>query len=64
MRRRWRRALLTEASLLARQFPNQLPELAESQLPVVVFIQGTHELLDGPGVAGVLLGDHIRERRP
>lgn len=46
------------AELFARQFPQQLPELGESQLPVVVLVQRAHELLDGGGVAGVL-----RERR-
>lgn len=57
-----RQALLTEASLFARQFSNQLPELSECQLPVVVLIQRAHELLDRPGVAGVLWV--ITERRP
>lgn len=51
---RKRRALLTEASLLARQFSNQLPELGESQLPVVVFIQWAHELVDDSGITGIL----------
>ncbi len=55
-------ALLSEASLFARQFSNQLPELGESQLPVVVLIQWAHELLDRPGIAGVLWV--ITERRP
>lgn len=33
------RALLTEATLFAREFSNQLPELGEGQLPVVVLVQ-------------------------
>lgn len=32
-------ALLTEAALFARQFPEQLPELGERELAVVVVIQ-------------------------
>lgn len=48
--------LLTEASLCARQLPKQLPELRESQLPVVVFIQWAHELVDGSRITGVLCG--------
>lgn len=49
-----RQALRTEASLSARQLSDELPELGESQLPVVVFVHRAHELLDRPGVAGVL----------
>lgn len=48
------RESLTEASLFARQVPNQLPELRERQLPIVVLVQRAHQLLHGPGVAGVL----------
>lgn len=51
---------LAEASLFTRQVPNQLPELRESQLPVVVLVQGAHQLVHGPGVAGVL--QEITER--
>lgn len=47
-------SLLTEAALFARQLSNQLPELWETQLPVVVFVQRAHELLDDAGIAGVL----------
>lgn len=47
--------LLTEAPLFTRQFANQLPELGESQLPVVVFIYWAHELVDHSRVAGILL---------
>lgn len=43
-----------KAPLLGRQLPDQLPELGEGQLAVVVLIQGAHQLLDRPGVAGVL----------
>ena len=49
------KALLTEASLFTRQFANQLPEFRESQLPVVVFVYGAHELVDHSRVAGILL---------
>lgn len=49
-----RQALRTEASLFARQLSDELPELGESQLPVVVLVQRAHELFDHPGVAGVL----------
>lgn len=60
-RRRRAAPLLAEASLFARQLSHQLPELWEIQLPVVVFIQRAHELLDGPRIAGVLWV--ITERR-
>ena len=56
------RRLLAEAALLARQLADQLPELEEGQLPVVVFVQRAHELVDGRGIAGVLRGDDHRER--
>lgn len=49
-----RQVLRAEASLFARQLSDELPELGESQLPVVVLVQRAHELLDRPGVAGVL----------
>lgn len=47
-------ALLAEASLSARQFTDQLPELGEGQLAVVVLVYGAHELVDHAGVTGVL----------
>lgn len=50
----WSRALLAEATLLACQFSNQLPEFRERQLPIVVFIQGAHELVDRCRVVSVL----------
>ncbi len=49
--------LLTEASLFARQISDQLPEVGESQLPVLT--QRAHELLDHLGI--VLPGDHREE---
>lgn len=55
---------LTEASLFTRQGPEQLPELGESQLPVVVLVQRAHQLLHGPGITGVLWGDHREGQTP
>lgn len=54
-------ALLTEAALLARKFSNELPELGESQLPVVVLIERAHERVDRPGAAEVLWADYREE---
>lgn len=56
--------LLAVTSLFARQFPDQLPELGERQLPVVVLVYGAHELVDHSGVAGVLFTEETRIRTP
>lgn len=55
---------LTEASLFTRQGAEQLPELGEGQLPVVVLVQGAHQLRRGPGITGVLwvITDQSRAR--
>lgn len=46
--------LLAEATMCACQFANQLPEFLKCQFPVIVLIQGAHELVDHSRIAGIL----------
>lgn len=50
-----------KAPLLVGKFSNQLPKLQKCQLPIVVFVQRAHELLDHDWIAGILQA--IREEK-
>jgi hypothetical protein len=50
-----------KAPLLVGKFSNQLPKLQKCQLPIIVFVQRAHELLDYGWIAGVL--QTIRDKK-